>query len=87
MGAPLFRPDAVLAPAHHWIGGEAVAGGAAPLAVLRPSDGRIHATLAEADAAMVDRAVAAARAAAGPWGFRRTWSMSSTAPAQRWGRC
>ncbi len=83
MGAPLFRPDAVRAPAHHWIGGEAVAGGAAPLAVLRPSDGRIHATLAEADAAMVDRAVAAARAAAGPWAamkprqrgrLMRTWA-------------
>lgn len=63
----LYEPDAVRVPAHHLIGGLALAEGTEPLSIRRPSDGRIHGELAQADAGVVDRAVAAARAAAGPW--------------------
>lgn len=44
-----------------------MADGAAALRVLRPSDGTVHAELPQADAGIVDAAVAAARTAGGPW--------------------
>ncbi|WP_428331833.1 2-hydroxymuconic semialdehyde dehydrogenase [Novosphingobium sp.] len=65
--------DAVIASArprhlHNWIGGKAVTGGK-PFGVHDPATGAVHAIAHEADAAMIDRAVAAAQAALhGEWG-------------------
>ena len=55
-------------PLQNWIGGEAVPGGK-PFNVYDPATGAIHAIAHEADAALIDRAVAAAQAALrGEWG-------------------
>jgi aminomuconate-semialdehyde/2-hydroxymuconate-6-semialdehyde dehydrogenase len=51
---------------HNFIGGAFVDGGRA-FDVIDPVDGTIHARAYESDAAMIDRAVAAARAAAPGW--------------------
>lgn len=67
MAQRLFDADQVRAPAHHWIGGTAVSGAGAALEVARPSDGRVHAGLPQADAGIVDRAVGAAQAAGTAW--------------------
>lgn len=51
----------------NWIGGAPVEGGA-PFPVYNPATGAVHAMAHEADAAMIDRAVAAAQKALhGPW--------------------
>jgi aldehyde dehydrogenase (NAD+) len=63
----LYEPADVAAPAGHYIAGDHVIDGALGLDVLRPSDGRVHATAPVADAAVVDRAVAASRAAQPGW--------------------
>jgi malonate-semialdehyde dehydrogenase (acetylating) / methylmalonate-semialdehyde dehydrogenase len=61
-GAARAHPDA-----RHWIGGQAVAGGARFLDVLSPSTGEIISRVPLGGAAEVDQAVAAARRAFPAW--------------------
>ena len=63
----LFNPDDIDVPRGHLIAGREVAGGGDSIEVCRPSDGVKHASIPAADAAMVDRAVQAARAAFPAW--------------------
>lgn len=59
---PGFDPDGVNVPPGHFI--DAVhRGGSTGLPVVRPSDGRIYATLPDGDAALVDEVVTSARRA------------------------
>lgn len=52
-----FDPDKVSLPVGHYIDGQHVQAQGTAFAVKRPSDGKVFATLHEADAALVDRAV------------------------------
>lgn len=63
----LYDPASVSAPCYSLIGDQRVSDGGGSVPVRRPSDGYLHADLPEADAAVVDRAVKTARAAASPW--------------------
>lgn len=63
----LFDPGGVAVPSGHFIDGAFVDASAASIEVFRPSDGQMHATVAAGDAAMVDRAVQAAKAAQASW--------------------
>lgn len=65
--ADLYDPQTLSVAAGHWIGGELIKDGDGGMAVRRPSDGKIHADVPRAGADLVDRAVAAARAAAPEW--------------------
>lgn len=58
-----FDPDAVALPTGSYVDGAYVKGGGAAIAVARPSDGRIVARFAGADAQTVELAVAAAEKA------------------------
>ncbi len=62
LGAARAHPDV-----RHWIGGEAVAGGARVLEVLNPSTGAVISRVPLGGAAEVDQAVAAARRAFPAW--------------------
>ena len=62
-----YDPNDVIAPAAHFIGADRVVDGSGAIGVFRPSDGKLHAKAPIADAAVVDRAVAAARAAQPGW--------------------
>ncbi|MDU5780191.1 MAG: aldehyde dehydrogenase family protein [Pantoea sp.] len=72
-----FDPEKVSLPVGHYIGGHHIQTQGAAFAVKRPSDGRVYATLHEADAADVDRAVQAAHQAL------RTSGWSGCAPRER----
>lgn len=63
----LFEPQDIRVPRGHLIAGREVVDSADSIDVRRPSDGTIHAPVPAADAAMVDRAVRAARAAVPAW--------------------
>ncbi|KXU84505.1 aldehyde dehydrogenase [Paraburkholderia monticola] len=52
-----FNPDDVAIRSGHYIGGEYVEAGERRIAVARPSDGVVYASIPLADAAVVDRAV------------------------------
>lgn len=63
----LFEPDTTHVQVGHFINGRWSASGQGALPVLRPSDGKVHAHLSEAQSAEVDAAVNAARAAQAIW--------------------
>jgi len=65
-GAAGAQPS--IAPIHHWVGGRRVAGdGGRHADVFNPATGRVTGSVALADSAMVDAAVAAARSAFADW--------------------
>jgi aldehyde dehydrogenase (NAD+) len=71
-----FDPDAVALDRRNFLAGDFCQGDGDPIAILRPSDGRIAGEIREASAATVDRAVRAAQAALresgwGTWAPRR----------------
>ncbi len=62
-----LNPTAAVARVDHWINGARVAGSGAALPVYDPATGRVQSELPLGDAALVDRAVAAAKAAQAAW--------------------
>jgi len=63
----LFAPDEVRVPRGHLIGGKSLDDGARALDVLRPSDGRVHASVAVGDERIVNAAVQSAKGAFPKW--------------------
>ncbi|WP_334173812.1 aldehyde dehydrogenase family protein [Pseudoxanthobacter sp.] len=79
-----FDPDALELPRGHFIGGEYVSGSGAGLEMRRPSDGAAFAECPVGDAALVDRAVDAARAALAASGWGRVRPRERVKALQAW---
>ncbi len=78
-----FNPDQVQLPAGHWIGGTYVNGDGG-MALLRPSDAVRFAECPIADAELVERAVAAAKAALKTSGWSTCRPRQRTEALHRW---
>ena len=78
-----FNPDQVQLPAGHWIGGTYVNGDGG-MALLRPSDAVRFAECPIADAELVERAVAAAKAALKTSGWSTCRPRQRTEAQHRW---
>ncbi|WP_136684000.1 aldehyde dehydrogenase family protein [Falsirhodobacter xinxiangensis] len=78
-----FRPEDLTLPNGHFIGGAYVQG-APEMEVRAPSTGQVLATVPRADAEVVDRAVAAARAALKSSGWGGLRPRERTAALHRW---
>lgn len=79
-----FDPEKVSLPAGHYIDGQHQHTQGAPFAVKRPSDGKVYASLSEATAADVDRAVTIAHRALTASGWRSCPPRERGKVLRRW---